>query len=391
MAKQIIRYVLIALITALATAVLGAALFLFWQKSLPQPGPTTDKTTGYLYIGLVIPRSGPLTQVGDMVLRGAEMAVDQANQALEPGGRPYKLIIEDESADIPVKNRLANDPRVSIIVGHVTEISLEAALPGYKESGRPVILPVITDSDVTSLDQGNLFRLVPSDEAQARALAVHAREDLKAGTALVIHEDSDYGRKQSGVFAKAAAENGGLKVEEVVCPDDPEELLILAEKVAGQKPDVVFLALHARPAIYVAQAMAKSGGQFTLLGTQALALDDTVAALSRLTDRAYVTLPLDPDRLSDKAQALTKEFEARHHSFPNWLTFLGYDAVSLAAAALHRAGEKPERLRIYLEQINSWDRPFKGVAGDYFFAPHGQGMGPVKVVRVQLSLLGKVP
>jgi branched-chain amino acid transport system substrate-binding protein len=391
MAKQIIRYILIALITVLATSVAGAALFLYWQKSMPQPDTVVSKTTGYLYIGLVIPRSGPLTQIGDMVLSGAEMAVAQANGTREQGLRPFKLVIEDENADIPAKNRLSNDPRVSIIVGHITEISLESALPAYQEAGRPVILPVISDSDVTSYGQGNLFQLVPSDQAQARALAVFARQELKAKTALVIHEDSDYGRKQSGIFARAGGEDGGMKVEEVICPDDPEELLNLAKKVADQKPGVIFLALHARPAIYVAQALAKSDGKLTLLGTQALALDDTVAALNRLTDRAYVTLPVDPDQLSEKALDLTKEYQASHHSFPNWLTFLGYDAASLAVAALDRAGEKPERLRTYLEQVNSPDRPFKGLAGDYYFVAKGQGMGPSKVVRVQPSLLGKVP
>ena len=159
--RKIIRYILIALITALTTAVLGAALFLFWQKSVPQPETTATKTSGYLYIGLVIPRTGPLTPIGDLVLRGAEMAVEHANAALEQGSRPFKLMVEDEAVDIPAKNRLSNDPRVAIIVGHVTEASLEAALPAYEESGRPIILPVITDSGVTSLGQGNLFRLVP--------------------------------------------------------------------------------------------------------------------------------------------------------------------------------------------------------------------------------------
>ena len=177
----------------------------------------------------------------------------------------------------------------------------------------------------------------------------------------------------------------------MVCPDQPEELLSLAEKVGAEKPEVVFLALHARPAIYVAQALTKSGSKFTLLGTQSLALDDTVAALNRLTERAYLTLPVDPDRLGEKAQALSKEYEARYHSYPNWLTFLSYDAVSLAVAALDRAGEKPKRLCTYLDQINSWDRAFQGVSGDYCFAPHGQGMGPIKMVKVQPSLLGKVP
>ena len=167
--------------------ILAAAVFwLIWNfvgcddSSAPQP----VEKTGYLYIGLVAPQSGPLEHLGRSLIRGAEMAVEAANAGRTASRRPVKLLIEDEAAlaKIPDKKRLANDPRVAIVAGHMMEKTLEQSANLYLSSGRPVLLPVISSDDAVALGRGWFYPMMPLDSEQAAALGRYAAESSKPDT-----------------------------------------------------------------------------------------------------------------------------------------------------------------------------------------------------------------
>ncbi|MDY6852129.1 MAG: ABC transporter substrate-binding protein [Thermodesulfobacteriota bacterium] len=358
------------------------------EKPEPQP-----EKHGFLHLGLVVPKSGPLEPWGRSLSRGAAMAVAKANTGRRDGRRLFKLLIEDEAntAGIPEAKRLANDPRVPVIIGHLTERSLAKAAGLYLKSGRPVLLPVLGGADIPPLGQGLFYRLMASDPAQARSLAEFAREKLKVKRVLVIHEDSKSGRLLSDTFSKVLKKDSGAEIRQVAYPKNPDALLKLAGDAAAQKTDAVFLAVHARPAVYLAQALNKAGLETVLLGTHALALADAVSLLDRLSKQAFVSLPFNPLAQSEAGQAFSKAFEAKYHCFPDWLGVLAYDAVTLAMEAVDRAGENPGKIKAHLDQISAPDKAFHGLAGDYYFKSQGRGIGPVYIVKVAPALMGYLP
>lgn len=381
--RKIIDLSLLCLIFTLLLALAGCE-----EKPPPQP-----EKHGFLHLGLVIPQSGPLEPWGRSLARGAAMAVEKANTGRRDGQRLFKLLLEDEAnaAVIPEPKRLANDPRVPIIIGHLTERSLVKAAGLYLKSGRPVLVPVLSGADIPPLGQGLFYRLMASDPAQTQALAEFAREKLKVKRVLVIHEDSKSGRFLSDTFSKVLKKDSGAEIRQAIYPEDPDALLKLAEDAAAQKTDAVFLAVHARPAVYLAQALNKAGLKTVLLGTHALALTGAVSLLERLSKQALVSLPFNPLAPSEAGQAFSKAFEAKYHCFPDWLSVLAYDAVTLAMEAVDRAGEEPEKIKARLDQISAPEKAFHGLAGDYYFRSQGQGIGPVYIVKVTPALLGHLP
>jgi ABC-type branched-subunit amino acid transport system substrate-binding protein len=61
-------------------------------------------------VGLVAPKSGPLTGLGESMIRGAELAVDAANEQRGEGVRPVKLMIEDELRPEPGPKETGHRP-----------------------------------------------------------------------------------------------------------------------------------------------------------------------------------------------------------------------------------------------------------------------------------------
>ena len=383
------------LLLILALAAVG--LFLLWlegpeePKIGPKPRPPDKRPL--LYLGLVAPRTGLLSPLGQGLIQGARMAVEAANADPAGRARPVRLLIEDEAASnlLPPDQRLAKDPRVSVFIGHLMERSLEETKDLYIRSGRPVLLPVLSSSDVSFLGRGWFYRLMSSDSAQAHALAEFARSRLAAVKALVIHEDSKYGRTAAEAFASGLRQGQAGEARLEVYPERPEDLLELSTRAVKSAPDVVFLAVHARPAVYLVQSLAQAGLKTTLLGTHALALSDVVPILERLSKRVFVCLPFDPEHSGPRGRAFTKEYETRRHRFPSWLSALSHDAAALAVKAADWAGGRPERIKLYLDRLDSPRKAFQGVAGGYYFKAGGQGVGPVYIVRVSPGLVSRLP
>jgi ABC-type branched-subunit amino acid transport system substrate-binding protein len=223
-------------------------------------------------------------------------------------------------------------------------------------------------------------------------LAAFTKDQLGLASGLSIHEDSDWGRSMSEAFVQAMNRDRQAEIEEVALPlENPEAINKLAERVAAHKPKAIFLGLHARSAVYMVQALSDAGAASPILGTHVLALTDVVPILERLSKNAYVTLPFNPDDPWEAEEQFIKRFSDLHRRFPNWVTAMTYNAVNLAVDAIDQNGDNAIRIRAYLDKLTGPPNTFKGLSGEYFFPTQGQGVGPIFIVPITPSLMGKIP
>lgn len=377
-------------------AVLTAGLMICPGCGSDEPAPKIEKT-GYMYIGLVAPQSGPLKELGQDMVEGARMAVLDINKS-RSGKRPVKVLFEDETQTKERRQLLAHDPRVAILAGHLLEKSLKDRQETYIQAQKPLILPIIGTDKAPDLGGGLFFRLPASDLDQARSLAGYAVEKLHPQNVLIVFEDSNFGRGLSQSFSKGLEAESKIRITEYPYPTvtegqpaEAEGLAELAQKTAALNPDLIFLALHARQALFLAQTLSKKEVKAAFMGTYTLALNDAASFLSRLNNNIYISLPFDSSAATEGAKIFIKKYQAIHRQSPNWLTILTYDAVNLAAQALDQAGDEPVPLKQYLDSLNNSQKSFPGLAGQYYFKPQGRGLGPVYIVPLTLSLSGRLP
>ena len=171
-----------------------------------------------LVIGNLIPLRGDLAQLGPAGRKSAALAAAGGRRAAARTGIEVAL----RSADTETNDRIAEvrarqlveDGSASCLVGDWASsgtfaVAGEVAVP----EGVPLISPASTSFELTQLDdRGLLFRTVPSDDLQARALAKLAARSLggAAGKKLSIGVRDDlYGRHFGARLAAAWSRLGG--------------------------------------------------------------------------------------------------------------------------------------------------------------------------------------
>lgn len=359
------------------------------------PKPAKVEKAGPIYVGLMIPQSGPLAAVGGNMVLAAEKAVKEANEERKQAGekRMLELAVQDEDRlnDVPKEKRFAADKNVAVVVGHLYEKSLKDLRSEYIEAGLPVILPVIGSVEAVNMGDGYFFSTMPDDETEAAALAEFAEKKLTAKNILIVYDESKYGEKLNDSFKAAFSKDQGAVLVSMAFPDEPEKLLELSEKAKAMEPDAIFLALHAQPAIYIAQALHRAEVKAPILGTHAIAMMDTVAVLERGSEAVYISLPLDYKNADIKAAEFIKKWEADLHTPPDWPAVKTYDAVKLATRALKDSKVDRERTKAFFDNLSQQTEPVEGLAGMYAFKSKGLCSGPVYIVKADSSLFGRIP
>jgi|GEM_PF-2038267 len=369
------------------------ALYALWNRYGRGPGPDPGAgraSDGPVVLALIAPTRGPLEKWGQALEYGARMALPE-DAGRTSGGRAVRLVVVDESNPAALRSvvQQAGPKGIVAFVGHLTERALLETAPSYVKASRPVLLPVLSSSRIALLGQGWFYRLMASDESQAAALAEYAIKTLGVRKAMVVFEDSPYGRRVAEAFSRVFGPE--RPVDQTPYPDKPEDLLALAEKASQSRPEAVLLALHGRPAVFVAQALRQAEVKTTLLGTHILALSDLAPILTQLSQRAFVSLPFYSEGGGPKGRALVEAFESRFQRHPNWLTALAYDATNLALEALDKGGPSPAEMKKYLDGLSSTGKLYTGAAGDYRFSDGGQGNGPVRIVQTAPALSSRLP
>ena len=155
-----------------------------------------DLAGSEIRIGLLLPLSGPRQAQGEALRRAAQMAVDDENAA-SPPDRRLTLVTRDESgpwgqASTQIVNLVFDDQAVALITSGEGGSAHLAEQIGNK-IGVP-ILTLSSDSTTTEINLPWIFRLGPTDAAQAQAFAADIYRNRKLQKVLLLSENDRDGR-----------------------------------------------------------------------------------------------------------------------------------------------------------------------------------------------------
>src|SRR4029077_20114981 len=175
-------------ISALAAVLVLAASAACERKS----ASTTETTTGDILVGLYGSLTGDGASFGISSREGAELAVDEINNAGGLlGGRKIKLLVEDDQskpdeASNAVTKWITQDKVVGVI-GEVASRRSLAAGPVCQKYQTPMVSPASTNERVTEIGD-YIFRVCFIDPFQGEVLAKFAFNDLKAKKVAVLKD-----------------------------------------------------------------------------------------------------------------------------------------------------------------------------------------------------------
>ncbi len=145
-----------------------------------------------------------------------ELAIEEQNGAGGVlGARLEAAVFDDEASDAKGQAgaaALCQDPAVLAVVGHVNSNVSITASSVYAGCGLAMLTPMSSNPGVTDRGLPNVFRLTNRDDHKGPGLAAYLYRRAAKRRAVVVDDQTAYGRGLADLFAAVFAKLGGTVV-----------------------------------------------------------------------------------------------------------------------------------------------------------------------------------
>jgi branched-chain amino acid transport system substrate-binding protein len=232
------------------------------QTAAPSTSPGASGATGgkTLKLGVTLPLSGGAAADGQPTLKGAQLAVKQANDAGGIAGYTIELVPLDHAVNGKYNEQqgaadmqtFASDPAVIGVIGPYNSAVAKAQIPISNDAGLLQCSPANTNEGLTKPEFGaldlrknfperiNYIRVATTDDVQGPAMASYAYNDLELRNILVIDDVTTFGTGVADNFEAKFKELGGEIADRVGAPADTTDFNGIITEAQGQDPDAVY-------------------------------------------------------------------------------------------------------------------------------------------------------
>ncbi|HEM60832.1 MAG TPA: hypothetical protein ENO24_00935, partial [Chloroflexi bacterium] len=319
-----------------------------------------------LKIGLVAPFEGLYRPLGYDALYGVRLAVEERNELGGVGGHLVELVaLSDDQDPLWAAQRareMSEDPDVVAVIGHLSDETTRAAIPFYRETGLPLVVPCSGTDTLMDSGHERVFWLVADDETVGSAAARYAVLERGADSvAMAGGEDS--------LLEPFVATCSALGAEVWVAEGQGAQDLIPG--TGSPQHDLLLLSMEGPEAAELLVELRREGCEVPVLGGTDL---DTpqFAQIAGEAARGTMYLSYAPPV---GGSAFAEAFRARWGMAPSSQATLAYEAARVLLDALDRCiavhGE-PTRQAVAEALAETTDYP--GLTGRITFDERGQAL-----------------
>ena len=312
-------------------------------------------------IGLVMPLTGVLNQVGRQAVAGARLYLEQHGDTV--AGRKIELIVRDDGS-IPdnakrIAQELITNGKVAILGGGLTP-SVLAMAPLATASKTPTVVMVSGTSVVT--ERSPYF--VRTSWTHAQQASVLANWAARNGSKRVTIVASDWapGHEAAGVFTANFTQAGGEIVETLKVPLVNPDFAPFLQRARDHAPDTLFVFVPASQAAvlskqFVERGLDKSG--IRLIGPGDITDDEELPGMSDAMIGTITAGFYSPDHPTAINRDYLAAFrKANPQLAPNFISVSAYDGMHLIYEALKKtAGNADGDTLIAAMKGMSWESP----------------------------------
>ena len=352
-------------------------------------GPLAAQEGEPIKLAALYSLTGGLSSLDGPSLKGAELHVQQINEAGGVLGRPLELEVFDTRTDQQVTATAAQEAVSSGAVagfGQSDTTFVMAAAPTFQEAGIPFVTSGATHPMLPTWVGDNMFMTAFGDDDQSYAIADYAYDDLGLRRVYVWTDNSmDFTRALTQFFTERFQERGGEIVSEDFFMMGDTDFSAQIDRLAAvdPAPDGVFISAIPSEAGLTVRQVREAGIDMPIVSGDGF---DTplVAEVPgpELADDVFFSTHtyLADDR--PEVQEFIDAYTEMHGNPPeNSFAPLGYDAVGLIANAIEQAGSaEPAAIREALANT----RDYPAVTGTISYTRENMvPPKPVSIVSVQ--------
>ncbi|MFZ9812908.1 MAG: ABC transporter substrate-binding protein, partial [Burkholderiaceae bacterium] len=307
---------------------------------LSQPAPVK--------IGLVHPVSGGLSYSGGQGRLGCQLAIDEVNAAggiKSMGGARLQAVLGDSQSRPEVGVSEVERMQQEGVSAYVGCFSSAIALPATQAAAKyntPFMIDVGASDAIVNRGLKNVFRLKPgfgkcADDAVVALGEINKGTGGIAKTAVLVHEESEFGTGTANLLASKLPSIGIEAVEKIKHANPTRDFNNVVLRIKSLKPDLVIMSNYQNEYVLLARTMYQQkvdvAAFFSVLGggfNYRLVKEQPQVA-EHMMDFNHWFDPTNP-----RAQAMKKKVEAAGNLF-TFEVYCGYNAVMCYADAIDRA------------------------------------------------------
>lgn len=295
-------------------------------------------------IGLLLPLSGKLSDIGDVEAKSFLMAVETINKAGGIKGRRLSPILEDTGSDPgiarPALEKLIKRDKVLLVAGCCSSSVANISAAICQESKVPFLITSASADGLTENDSSYVFRLCTPSSEYGESLKGFLKRKAGIKSAAVIHEDTSYGRYESRrFFSLCRRENIYIAIKRSF-KGDIAGLPRLFSEIEAKSPDLLYIISGSALAPAAAIRQIRTGGMSLkmLLGNRkGFAYSEFIKSIGLEGDHIFVQVPWMPSVPYTGAMKYYMNFKKRFFFEPDYHGVQAFSGILVIADALKRS------------------------------------------------------
>ena len=298
------------------------------------------------YIGGIGPTTGAAAIYGNAAKNGAQIAVDEINEAGGINGTKIEYDFQDDQNDAEKSVNAYNtlkDWGMQILMGTVTTTPCIAVADKTAQDNMFQMTPSASSTDVIASD--NVFQICFTDPNQGTASAQYIGENKLATKIGIIYDSSDV--YSSGIEENfvAEAKNQGIEIvsEEAFTADSKTDFQTQLKKAQDAGAELVFLPIYYQEASIILSQADTMGYDPLFFGCDGMDGILTVENFdTSLAEGLMLLTPFAADAEDEATQKFVATYKEKYNETPNQFAADGYDAIYAIKAALEKAEATPD-------------------------------------------------
>jgi len=321
--------------------------------------------------------------LGTAMLRGAQLAIAEANARGGYGGKPFNLKIHNDAATWGASSneivKMVYDDKVWAMLGSISGDSTHIALRVSLKAELPIVNSASTDPTIPETIIPWILTSIQDDRVQCYTLARRIYTDLGLKRIALLRVNERYGRFGVGKFRDASRRLGHpLVIEQKYMPPDTTFTHQL-QVINDSRVDGIVIWGDAAAAGTILKEMRQMGMKQPVFGSFRVLGDDLLRIAGDSAEGLEIVYPFDPTRDDPAWVNFQKRFAAAYQAKTDAFSALGFDTMNILLGAICRAGLNRGLIRDALYLMEN----YRGVTGEMTFDPNAKNVAPMYLGKVK--------
>ena len=321
--------------------VLLTFVFVSCSEQPTSPGVTDNE----IILGMHTDISGPVSSFGKYSVEGAQMRINEINEAGGIHGRNLKIIAEDHQYQVPravqAANKLLNKDKIFLMVASLGTPMNNAVFEAQEKKDIPNLFPLSSARSMTDPLHRLKFGALSSYYDQVRAGVKWAIEEKGKEKICVLYQDNDFGQETYEATVDQLEAMGRELHEKATNKPTDTDLTAQITKLKNAECDAVAMGTIVKDTI-LGYTKARQLSWDALFFGQVASFHPVIASQpDGVTDGFYTFAQFDsPNRVTCTPFICDwiDKYEAIYGKTPNIGSAYGYMYVDITAKALEIAG-----------------------------------------------------